>query len=91
LKTEAEMTTYEGAEASAIRAEHYMEMGIVQIDRVFGANFAKLNPLLLGEFMRTAASDFHSHALAAHVERLSDSMRAVERAITATYAMGLIP
>jgi len=54
------MTAQELMRQAGMTANDYMSYAIERIDKQLGVGYARKHPELIGQFMRTAAQDFHT-------------------------------
>jgi len=55
-------------------ASFYFQKAIEDIDNVFGKGFAKANPQLIGDYMKTSALDFLSASITSGLQDISEPL-----------------
>jgi len=82
--TEIEVTASDGetlVRQAGYTAEIYLIDAIEHIDRHLGKGFAKAHPELIGQYMQTAAADFHAASIIILGQKVRDALQNVTSAI----------
>ena len=71
-RIEADATTL--MNQASMTASTYFQKAIEDIDNVFGEGFAKANPQLIGDYMKTSASDFLAASITSGLQDISEPL-----------------
>ena len=62
-------------------AEYYLREAVEQINAVFGDDFAKKNPQLVGVFMQVSARDLHTAMLKCGAQDIAAALEQIASAV----------